>query len=219
MHCTYFFLSLTQRYFVQASISYDVMTRRRILQHWSIHGNRSIFPTKGQSIDIFVIVSCIYGLFTVDDTLWRTGNILLWTRLVEDIFHDDVIKWKHFPRSWSFVRGIHRSQGPATRSFDVFFDLRLNNTWVNNGEVDYLRRDHAHYDVAVMPWNLSVVWNGYTQYEIWYDIPKKSSVSPLISNSKQTPIPIHQHVVIMRSIKCINFEPQHIVLCDDFHFW
>ena len=23
--------------------------------------------------------------------------------------HDDVIKWKHFPRYWSFVRGIHRS--------------------------------------------------------------------------------------------------------------
>ena len=45
--------------------------------------------------------------------------------------HDDVIKWKHFPRYWPFVRGIHRSrwipaQRPVTRSFDGFFDLRLN---------------------------------------------------------------------------------------------
>ena len=24
------------------------------------------------------------------------------------VLHDDVIKWKHFPRYWSFVRGIHR---------------------------------------------------------------------------------------------------------------
>ena len=43
--------------------------------------------------------------------------------------HDDVIKWKHFPHYWPFVRGIHRSfptQRPVTRSFDVFFDLRLN---------------------------------------------------------------------------------------------
>ena len=46
--------------------------------------------------------------------------------------HDDVMKWKHFPRYWSFVRGIHRSpvnpphKGPVTRSFDVLFDLRLN---------------------------------------------------------------------------------------------
>ena len=45
--------------------------------------------------------------------------------------HDAVIKWKHFPRYWPFVRGIHRhrwipSQRPVTRNFDVFFDLRLN---------------------------------------------------------------------------------------------
>ena len=24
--------------------------------------------------------------------------------------HDDVIKWKHFPRYWPFMRGIHRSR-------------------------------------------------------------------------------------------------------------
>ena len=40
--------------------------------------------------------------------------------------HNDVIKWKHFPRNWPFVRGIHRSVTPVTLSFDVFFDLRLN---------------------------------------------------------------------------------------------
>ena len=42
--------------------------------------------------------------------------------------HDDVIKWKHFPRYWPFVRGIHRGPGqrPVTRSFDVLFDLRPN---------------------------------------------------------------------------------------------
>ena len=27
----------------------------------------------------------------------------------ELIIHDDVIKWKHFPRYWPFLRGIHRS--------------------------------------------------------------------------------------------------------------
>ena len=45
--------------------------------------------------------------------------------------HDDVIRLKHFPRYWPFVRGIHRlhgefpSQRPVTRSFDFFFDPRL----------------------------------------------------------------------------------------------
>ena len=56
------------------------------------------------------------------------------TKLASELTHDDVIKWKHFPRNWPFVRGIHRSrwiphtktQRPVTRSFYVFFDLRLN---------------------------------------------------------------------------------------------
>ena len=40
--------------------------------------------------------------------------------------------WNHFPHYWPLVRGIHRSpvhspnKWPVTRSFDVFFDLRLN---------------------------------------------------------------------------------------------
>ena len=49
----------------------------------------------------------------------------------KDKIHDDVIKWKRFPRNWSFVRGIHRSRWiPHTKASDAelcgFFDLRLN---------------------------------------------------------------------------------------------
>ena len=39
--------------------------------------------------------------------------------------HDDVIKWKYFPRNWP-VPGEFPTQRPVTRSFDVFFDLCLN---------------------------------------------------------------------------------------------
>ena len=48
------------------------------------------------------------------------------------LYHDDVIKWKHFPRYWPFVRGNSPETGefptqrPVTRSFDGFVDLRLN---------------------------------------------------------------------------------------------
>ena len=36
------------------------------------------------------------------------------------IIHDDVIKWKHFPRYWPFVRGIHRSRWiPRTKASDA----------------------------------------------------------------------------------------------------
>ena len=35
-------------------------------------------------------------------------------------FHDDVIKWKHFPRYWPFVRGIHGSRWiPRTKASDA----------------------------------------------------------------------------------------------------
>ena len=46
--------------------------------------------------------------------------------------HDDVIKWKHFPRNWPSVRGIHGwpmdslTNGGDAESFGVFLDLRLN---------------------------------------------------------------------------------------------
>ena len=47
--------------------------------------------------------------------------------------HDDVIKWKHFPRYWPFVRGIHRSPVNSTHKGQwrgalmfLFFYLRLN---------------------------------------------------------------------------------------------
>ena len=34
--------------------------------------------------------------------------------------HDDVIKWKHFPRNWPFVRGIHRSRWlPHSKASDA----------------------------------------------------------------------------------------------------
>ena len=55
-------------------------------------------------------------------------------------YHDDVIKWKHFPRNRPFVRGIHRSpmhsphKGQSvTRSFDVFYDMRLNKRMSTQG--------------------------------------------------------------------------------------
>ena len=50
-----------------------------------------------------------------------------------NLFQDDFIKRKHYPRYWPFVRRIHRSRAnsphkerPVTWSFDVFFDLCLN---------------------------------------------------------------------------------------------
>ena len=50
----------------------------------------------------------------------------------------------------SSVPGEFSTQRPVTRSFDVFFNLRLNNGWVNIREAGDLRCYRAHYDVIVM---------------------------------------------------------------------
>ena len=60
-------------------------------------------------------------------TLSNVVSCTAWKVVSLYSLHGDVIKWKHFPRYWPFVRGIRQSpQRPVTRSFDVFFDLRLN---------------------------------------------------------------------------------------------
>ena len=71
-------------------------------------------------------------------------------------FHDDVIKWKHFPRYWPFVRGIHRSpvnpphKGQWRRALMFSFICAWINRWVNNREAGDLIHHRAHYDVIVM---------------------------------------------------------------------
>ena len=70
--------------------------------------------------------------------------------------HDDVIRWRHFPRNWPFVRGIHRSRWiPHTKASDAelwCFSLICVwiNGWVNNRQAGDVRRYRGHYDVIVM---------------------------------------------------------------------
>ena len=76
--------------------------------------------------------------------------------------HDDVIKWKHFPRYWPFVRGIHRSPVNSPHKGQWRGALMFSvicvwiNHWVTNREAGNLNRHHAHYDVTVVNW--AILW-------------------------------------------------------------
>ena len=75
--------------------------------------------------------------FSIDSFIWPslanwdseiTGWVIGWYLV---LIHDDVIKWKHFPCYWPFVRispltGEFPSQRLVAPSLDVYFDLRLN---------------------------------------------------------------------------------------------
>ena len=70
--------------------------------------------------------------------------------------HDDVIKWKHFPRYWPFVGGIHRSPMNSPHKGQwrgaLMFSLICVwiKSWVNNRKTGDLRRYRAHHGVIVM---------------------------------------------------------------------
>ena len=74
--------------------------------------------------------------------------------------YDDVIKWKHFPRYWPFVRGIHRSpvnsphRDQWRRALMFSLTCARINGWINNREAGDLRRHRAHDDVTVMNENM-----------------------------------------------------------------
>ena len=80
----------------------------------------------------------------------------LWFRSTCTETHDDVIKWKHFPRYWPFVRGILRSSVNSPHKGQwrgaLMFPLICTwiNGWVNNREAGDFRRNCAHCDVIVM---------------------------------------------------------------------
>ena len=73
--------------------------------------------------------------------------------------HGDVIKCKHFPRYWPFVRGIHRShKGQWRGALMLSLICAWINGWVNNRETGDLRRHRAHYDVIVMMTHGNIHW-------------------------------------------------------------
>ena len=88
---------------------------------------------------------------------WHCTNAMLCNTLILhgiDIFgteHDDVIKWKHFPRyytSRSPVNSPHKDQWRRALMFSVI--CVWINDWVRNREAGDLRRYRPHCDVTVM---------------------------------------------------------------------
>ena len=83
------------------------------------------------------------------------------TKLADGIWFEE-ITWRRYQMETfsallaicagnSPVPGEFTTQRPVTRSFDVFFDLRLNKRLSKKNRKDGdLRRYHAHYDVIVM---------------------------------------------------------------------
>ena len=89
-------------------------------------------------------------------TLTKDLILLCFIVFCSCLVYDDVTKWKHFPRNWPFVRGIHQSpvnslhKGQWRGALMFCLIYAWINGWVNNREAGDLRRHRVHYDVTVM---------------------------------------------------------------------
>ena len=105
--------------------------------------------------------------------------------------HDDVIKWKHFPRNWPLMREIHRSPVNSPHKGQwrgvLMFSLICVwiNDWVNNREAGDLRRYRAHYDVIVMR-SMRAYRNFSCDYSVQGVSPFLNSPSPRLRRPSET---------------------------------
>ena len=101
---------------------------------------------------------------------WPTCHQGQWVNLS----HDDVMKWKDYPRYWPFVRVIHRSQVDSPHRGQLRGTLMLSlicpwtNGWINNRDAGDLRRHRAHYNVAV-------IRLCFQAHETWMVVPGRGS--------------------------------------------
>ena len=105
----------------------------------------------------FKISLARWRLFCLDlNVLLRYGVLGTQDTPTSNRTHNDVIKWKNFPRYWPFVRGIHRSSVNSPHKGQWRGALILSliyvwiNIWVNNNKAVDSRRYRVHYDFSVM---------------------------------------------------------------------
>ena len=110
--------------------------------------------------------------------------------------HHDVIKWKHFPRYWPFVRRIHRL--PVTSDAELWcflWSMHWTNGWVNNREADDLGRHRAYFDVIVMRWcwKYTKVLITSSKFPSFNSCPFGNSQSNLMPDALQHIMPNETH--------------------------
>ena len=149
-----------------------------IMQIWMTTDTNPWYEQSGQNntndgiaynVNRFFLWSCCKGLSL------STGNNEIESirgcayPMLVSYYSDDVIKWKHFPRYWTFVRGIYRSpvnfphKGQPRGALMFCLICAWINGWVNNREAGDLRRHRAHYYVTIMHNNFTPL----LEFRLW----------------------------------------------------
>ena len=134
---------------------------RSTSDYWNVHNNKTNYKKLSRPHPpphYFHVLLDVFRLYTYFGTFFKFFLIIK-CQLKMAVFysygiyyyhHDDVIKWKHFPRYWPFVPGIHRSPVNSPHKGQwrgaLMFSLICVwiNGWVNSREACDLRRHRTH---------------------------------------------------------------------------
>ena len=145
------------------------------------------------------INACPYHYPTFSDVTWASS-------------HDDVIKWKHFPRHWPFVTSRSPPQRPLTRRFDVFFDLRLNKRLIKQSRRLWLETQSRslwrHFNVtgSSFVWQIQLTTRKTSNLRIaalWAEITGHWWI-PCTKGRRIPLVPPHHGRVIRKAFPCHN---------------
>ena len=149
-----------------------------VLIYYAICG-MCVFP---DHCSIHGLIGVVHFIFFV----WKEDSYILLCHAYSMMTntHDDVIKWKHFPHCWPFVRGIHWSpvnsphRGHWRGALMFSLICAWLNGWVNSREVSDLRRHRAHYDVIVISMVEQCILWSYLCYNVVQDFACGCPVTP-----------------------------------------
>ena len=156
-------------------------------RHYSNHARNSIYGYEFWIIYHLVLIAkskLTRGRYWINPFQSQTRELSIFVlryggqiyiSLPQSRIHDDVIKWKHFLRYWSFVWGIHRSpvNSPHKGQWRGALMFSLICVWinyrVNNRKAGDLRRYRVHCDATVIL--LSLCGNEPTSSKVTGGLP------------------------------------------------
>ena len=135
--------------------------------------------------------------------------------------HDDVIKWKHFPRYWPFVWGIHRwpvnspHKGQLRGALMFSLICTWSNSWAIIEDAGDLRRHRTHYGVTVM-----VAWESGARSKLASNTWSDSLISAIYpADSARTHVPIPPpYKIYMQRYTYIHIQ-SHTHICKYFYLY
>ena len=178
---------------------------RSLLYFTQIFTDVRMFVSGGKTRITTSLSETIYTRFADVEALLGSntpGKMIAWLRIITQSvvssIHDDVIKWKHFPRYWPFVQGIHRSPVNSPHKGQwrgaLMFSLICVwiNGWANNREAGDLRRCQAHYDVTIMKKNPNIILFARV---IWWSYHKRDKPDLQVNSFSRPMEGLYENIV------------------------